>query len=110
MTTFIAPNLMWHDLTTQEKNRTLTVAYCTPIRKGECRLFAQFPFQFASLWPAGLTRYTPSWAFHLLQNSILEDDQIFLYLQERHLAQQEEGKPIAQAFYSKRHFIQDIIN
>ncbi|MGR3280279.1 Rieske 2Fe-2S domain-containing protein, partial [Acaryochloris marina NIES-2412] len=86
-------------LTTQEKNRTLTVAYCTTIRKGECRLFAQFPFQFASPWPAGLTRYTPSWAFHLLQNSILEDDQIFLYLQERHLAQQEEGKPIAQAFY-----------
>lgn len=99
LTTFIAPNLMWHDLTTQQKNRTLTVAYCTPIRKGECRLFARFPFQFASPWPAGLMRYIPSWAFHLLQNSILEDDQIFLYLQERHLAQQRQGMPIGQAFY-----------
>ncbi|NJM65694.1 MAG: Rieske 2Fe-2S domain-containing protein [Acaryochloris sp. RU_4_1] len=99
LTTFIAPNLMWHDLTTQEKNRTLTVAYCTPIRKGECRLFARFPFQFASPLPAILMNHTPSWAFHLLQNSILEDDQIFLHLQERHLVRRQDGRSFAQAFY-----------
>jgi len=38
-TYFVAPNLMWHDLTSKQFGRTLTVVYATPIRKGECRLF-----------------------------------------------------------------------
>jgi len=47
-TTFIAPALMWHDITTKQFGRSLTVVYATPIRKGECRVFARFPFKFSS--------------------------------------------------------------
>ena len=47
-TTFAAPALMWHDLTAKGFGRILTVVYATPIRPGECRLFARFPFQFSS--------------------------------------------------------------
>ena len=68
-TTFIAPGLMWHDLTSKQFGRTLTVVYATPIRKGECRLFARFP----------------RWYSHIGQNGVLEDDQIFLHGQERYL-------------------------
>ena len=45
-THFIAPQLMWHDLTAKGFARILTVVYAVPIRRGECRLFARFPFQF----------------------------------------------------------------
>jgi phenylpropionate dioxygenase-like ring-hydroxylating dioxygenase large terminal subunit len=87
-TTFIAPSLMWHDLTSKQFGRTLTVVYATPIRKGECRLFARFPFQFNSKLPAFFINLTPRWYSHLQQNNILEDDQIFLHYQERYLATQ----------------------
>lgn len=84
-TTFIAPNLMWHDLQGKTLGRTLTVVYATPIRKGECRIFARFPFKFNSKIPRLFIKLTPRWYSHLNQNSILEDDQIFLHYQERYL-------------------------
>lgn len=84
-TTFIAPGLMWHDLTSKQFGRTLTVVYATPIRKGECRLFARFPFKFASKLPRLAISLTPRWYSHIGQNGVLEDDQIFLHGQERYL-------------------------
>lgn len=98
-TTFVAPGLMWHDLTSSQYGRTLTVVYATPIRKGECRIFARFPFQFASKFPAWMIGHTPTWFSHLGQNAILEDDQIFLHFQERYLERTRENKSIAQAFF-----------
>jgi phenylpropionate dioxygenase-like ring-hydroxylating dioxygenase large terminal subunit len=98
-TTFIAPGLMWHDLTSKQYGRTLTVVYATPIRKGECRLFARFPFQFSSKLPAFFINLTPRWYSHLGQNAILEDDQIFLHRQERYLAQKGNSQQFAKAFY-----------
>jgi phenylpropionate dioxygenase-like ring-hydroxylating dioxygenase large terminal subunit len=98
-TTFIAPSLMWHDLTSQQFGRTITAVYATPIRKGECRLFARFPFKFASKIPALAIRYTPNWYSHLGQNAILEDDQIFLHWQERVLEAQGGGAAFSKAFY-----------
>lgn len=98
-TTFVAPGLMWHDLTSKQFGRTLTVVYATPIRKGECRIFARFPFQFSSKFPAWMISHTPTWLSHLGQNAILEDDQIFLHFQERYLEQTRDHKNIAQAFY-----------
>ena len=82
-TTFIAPGLMWHDLTSKQFGRTLTVVYATPIRPGECRLFARFPFKFPSKFPRLAISLTPRWYSHLGQNRVLEDDQIFLHFQER---------------------------
>jgi phenylpropionate dioxygenase-like ring-hydroxylating dioxygenase large terminal subunit len=98
-TTFIAPTLMWHDLTSQQFGRTLTVVYATPIRKGECRLFARFPFKFPSKFPRLAIQLTPRWYSHLGQNRILEDDQIFLHFQERYLENLGGSEKFSQAFY-----------
>ncbi len=98
-TTFIAPNLMWHDLTSKQLGRTMTVVYATPTRKGECRIFARFPFQFASKLPAFFIKATPQWYSHINNNAILEDDQVFLHHQERYLEKLGGGEKFSQAFY-----------
>ncbi|PZV12148.1 MAG: cell death suppressor protein Lls1 [Pseudanabaena sp.] len=102
-TTFIAPATMWHDLTSKQFGRTMTVVYATPTRKGECRLFARFPFQFSSAIPRFFIGITPRWYSHIGQNGILEDDQIFLHYQERYLEQAltklESNGSYAKAFY-----------
>jgi phenylpropionate dioxygenase-like ring-hydroxylating dioxygenase large terminal subunit len=86
-TTFAAPALMWHDLTAKGFGRILTVVYATPIRPGECRLFARFPFQFSSRWPRLLLGLRPRWLQHIANHTVLEDDQVFLHWQERRLAE-----------------------
>lgn len=98
-TTFIAPGLMWHDLTSKQFGRTLTVVYATPIRKGECRLFARFPFKFSSKLPTLFFKLTPRWYSHIGQNSVLEDDQIFLHYQQRYLEQKGGTANFTKAFY-----------
>lgn len=98
-TTFTAPCLMWHDLTSQQFGRTLTVVYATPISKGRCRLFARFPFKFPSALPRLLIKLAPTWYSHLNQNGVLEDDQIFLHHQERYLAALGGSSNYSQAFY-----------
>jgi hypothetical protein len=94
---------MWHDLTSKQFGRTITAVYATPTRKGECRLFARFPFQFNSAIPRFFIGITPRWYSHIGQNGILEDDQIFLHYQERYLAQALAQPEIdgnyAKAFY-----------
>ena len=98
-TYFVAPGLMWHDLTSKQFGRTLTVVYATPIRKGECRLFARFPFKFSAKIPRLAIKLTPTWYSHLGQNRVLEDDQIFLHSQERYLEEKGGSEKFAQAFY-----------
>jgi phenylpropionate dioxygenase-like ring-hydroxylating dioxygenase large terminal subunit len=98
-TTFTAPCLMWHDLTSKQFGRTLTVVYATPISKGKCRLFARFPFKFASALPRFFIQLAPTWYSHLNQNGVLEDDQIFLHHQERYLEALGGGKNYSKAFY-----------
>lgn len=98
-TTFVAPALMWHDLTSKQFGRTLTVVYATPIRRGECRVFARFPFKFSSKFPEFLIKLSPRWYSHIGQNAILEDDQIFLHFQERYLEAKGGGSKFAKAFY-----------
>lgn len=98
-TTFVAPALMWHDLTSKQFGRTITAVYATPIRKGECRLFARFPFKFSSKLPGFFIKLTPRWYSHIGQNNILEDDQIFLHHQERYLEARGGSAEFARAFY-----------
>jgi phenylpropionate dioxygenase-like ring-hydroxylating dioxygenase large terminal subunit len=98
-TTFTAPCLVWHDLTSKQFGRTLTVVYATPISKGKCRLFARFPFKFASPLPRFLIKLAPTWYSHLNQNGVLEDDQIFLHHQERYLEALGGGDNYSKAFY-----------
>ncbi|MFN3361654.1 MAG: Rieske 2Fe-2S domain-containing protein [Pseudanabaenaceae cyanobacterium] len=98
-THFVAPNLMWHDLTSQQLGRTLTVVYATPIDKGKCRVFARFPFRLAARIPRLILRWTPLWLSHLGQNAVLEDDQIFLHHQERYLEERGGSAHVSRAFY-----------
>ena len=64
-TMFRAPQLMWHDLTAKGFGRILTVVYAVPIRRGQCRLFARFPFQFQSALPKLLIGLRPRWLQHI---------------------------------------------
>ena len=98
-TTFTAPSLVCHDLTSKQFGRTLTVVYATPISKGKCRLFARFPFKFSSPFPRFFIKLTPNWYSHVNQNGVLEDDQIFLHHQERYLAALGGIENYSKAFY-----------
>lgn len=98
-TTFFAPGMMYHDLTSKQFGRTLTVVYATPISKGKCRLFARFPFKFSSKIPKLFIKLTPRWYSHIGQNGVLEDDQIFLHYQERYLEQKGGNANVSKAFY-----------
>jgi len=86
-TNFCAPSLMWHDIEESPFGQVMTVVYATPIAKGKARALVRLPFRFKSKFPRLIFSLTPRWFGHLNQNSILEDDQIFLHLQERELAQ-----------------------
>jgi phenylpropionate dioxygenase-like ring-hydroxylating dioxygenase large terminal subunit len=96
---YLSPGLMWHDLTSKQFGRTLTVVYATPTRKGECRLFALFPFKFSSKLPGLFLKLTPRWYSHVNQNGVLEDDQIFLHYQERYLEKFGGSANFNKAFY-----------
>jgi phenylpropionate dioxygenase-like ring-hydroxylating dioxygenase large terminal subunit len=98
-TTFRAPCLMWHDLTARGFGRILTVVYATPIRPGECRLFARFPFQFNSVFPKLLVGLRPRWLQHLGNHTVLDDDQVFLHWQERALASRGGSAAYEQACF-----------
>ena len=98
-TTFVGPCLMWHDLTAKGFGRILTVVYATPIRPGECRLFARFPFQFSSAIPKLLVGLRPQWLQHIGNHTVLDDDQIFLHWQERTLAAAGGSACFEQACY-----------
>jgi len=99
-TVFIAPNLMWHDLTSKQFGVTMTVVYATPTSKGKCRLFARFPFKFSTQLPKFFIKNTPQWYSHIGQNGILEDDQIFLHHQERYLESNElKTENFTKAYY-----------
>ena len=98
-TRFDAPQLMWHDLTAKGFARILTVVYAVPIRRGECRLFARFPFQFQSAVPRLLIGLRPRWLQHIGNHKVLEDDQIFLHWQERVLEQAGGNAEAERAFF-----------
>ena len=98
-TTYAAPCLMWHDLTAPAFARILTVVYATPTHRGECRLFARFPFQFRSPWPARLLALRPRWLQHIGNHTVLEDDQLFLHWQERVVEQRGGNRRALREFH-----------
>lgn len=106
-TVFRAPTYMHHKIRTAPAGsdddfdkgfETWTVAYATPTGPGRCRLLARFPFRFPSPKPrAGVLgkllpsvnvpktvfKCVPDWVQHMGQLTVLDDDNIFLPLQER---------------------------
>jgi phenylpropionate dioxygenase-like ring-hydroxylating dioxygenase large terminal subunit len=73
--------------------------YATPVRPGECRLFARFPFQFQSRLPRLLVGLRPRWLQHIANHTVLEDDQVFLHWQERVLAERGGSAAFAQSCF-----------
>ncbi|WP_024546203.1 Rieske 2Fe-2S domain-containing protein [Picosynechococcus sp. NKBG15041c] len=96
-TTFLAPALMWHDIPESSFGQVMTVVYATPTEKGKCRAIVRLPFRFKAAFPRLAFKLVPRWFSHLNQMGILEDDQIFLHLQERELA--KSHKNYAQTCY-----------
>ncbi|CAE7354829.1 PAO [Symbiodinium natans] len=94
-TIFSAPTYMHHRIRTADAKGSLdngfetwTVAYATPTGPGRSRLFARFPFRFPAPkfgpnLPRFLIRHLPDWLNHLGQLRVLDDDNIFLPIQER---------------------------
>ena len=106
-TVFCAPTYMHHKIRTSPSAdsddfdagfETWTVAYATPTGPGRCRLFARFPFRFPPPKPSTgllgrllpsvnvprlLFARVPDWMQHMGQLKVLDDDNIFLPLQER---------------------------
>ena len=77
---------------------TWTVAYATPTGPGRCRLLARFPFRFPEPArrsgllgrllptlnvPKMVFQRLPDWVQHMGQLRVLDDDNVFLPLQER---------------------------
>ena len=73
-----------------------------PIRRGKCRLFARFPFQFQSALPRLLIGLRPRWLQHIGNHKVLEDDQVFLHWQER-VVERAGGSPLWNAAFSCPH-------
>jgi len=96
-TTFVAPGAMWHDIEESPFGQVMTIVYATPTEKGKCRAIVRLPFRFKSAIPRLVFKYTPRWFSHVNQMGILEDDQIFLHLQEREL--EKSSKNYAQTCY-----------
>ncbi|OKH15076.1 Rieske 2Fe-2S domain-containing protein [[Limnothrix rosea] IAM M-220] len=96
-TTFFAPSAMWHDIEDSPFGQVMTCVYAIPTEKGKCRAIVRLPFRFKSVIPRLIFKYTPRWWSHVNQMGILEDDQIFLHLQEREL--EKSNKNYAQTCY-----------
>lgn len=58
-----------------------------------------FPSNLLLKSPNFFIKLTPQWYSHLNQNTILEDDQIFLHYQERYLEKLGGSRKFNQAFY-----------
>lgn len=84
-----------HHLIETPELATWTVTYATPSAPGKSRILARFPFRFNDTKPSSvgsrlrrtLFSRVPDWLQHLQQNTVLDDDNIFLSTQERRLAQ-----------------------
>eukprot|EP00624_Nannochloropsis_granulata_P003534 evm.model.NODE_27969_length_46271_cov_24.043224.5 len=118
-TIFNAPSYMHHLISTPELS-TWTVTYATPSRPGKSRILARFPFKFPegsnttdSARPAkksslmsrlrrALFLRIPDWLQHLQQNRVLDDDNIFLAVQERRLVM---GEGDSTASWAKRYYL-----
>lgn len=94
-TKYMAPGYMHHRIRSTGDDgsfdtgfETWTVAYATPSGPGRCRLFARFPFRFPKPkrgpnFSRFIIQRLPDWLQHLGQLRVLDDDNIFLPMQER---------------------------
>ena len=101
-TEFRGPNLMRHTIDATESRgfANITAVYGVPTTEGRCRLIVRQPFKFKNTLIRKLFGIAPAFWGHLGNLSVLDDDNIFLHLQEREAV--ERGlteKPIGQVYY-----------
>ncbi|KAH7622547.1 hypothetical protein Ndes2526B_g03378 [Nannochloris sp. 'desiccata'] len=102
LTHFQGPNLMRHtiDAFSTRGFANITAVYGVPTTPGRCRLIVRQPFKFKNKLIRKAFGIMPQFMGHLGNLSVLDDDNIFLHLQERESV--ERGlteKPIGQVYY-----------
>ncbi|KAL6778308.1 hypothetical protein ACKKBG_A17685 [Auxenochlorella protothecoides x Auxenochlorella symbiontica] len=78
------PNLMRHTIEAQETRgfSNITAVYAVPIAPGRCRAIVRQPFKFKNRVIPAVMGLVPRFATHLDALKILDDDVVFLHLQE----------------------------
>lgn len=78
----------------------ITAVYGVPTTPGRCRLIVRQPFKFKNKIIRGVFGILPDFFGHLGNLDVLDDDNIFLHLQEREIvANNISEKPVGQVFY-----------
>ncbi|DBB17840.1 TPA: hypothetical protein ACH3X3_002860 [Trebouxia sp. C0006] len=101
-TLFGAPCLMRHTIDAQASKgfSNITAVYATPTTPGRCRAIIRNLFKFKSPVPRFFFKVVPQWSTHVGNNTVLEDDVVFLHKQEELAVARGLGrKPVAQVYH-----------
>jgi hypothetical protein len=101
-TLFQAPNLMRHTIDASDTRgfANITAVYGVPTTAGRCRLIVRQPFKFKNKAIKALFGIMPEFMSHLGNMTVLDDDNVFLHMQERESVMRGlSQKPIGQVYY-----------
>lgn len=101
-TLFQGPVLMRHTIDAYEAKgfANITAVYGVPMSPGRCRAIVRQPIRFKHKLIPTLLKVMPTFMGHLGNNSVLDEDIIFLHLQEAESARRGMGvKPAGQVYY-----------
>ncbi|KAL3140600.1 hypothetical protein ABBQ32_005170 [Trebouxia sp. C0010 RCD-2024] len=101
-TLFQAPCLMRHSIDAQDSKgfSNITAVYATPTTPGRCRAIIRNLFKFKSPIPRFFFKVVPAWSTHVGNNTVLEDDVVFLHKQEELAVARGLGqKAVAQVYH-----------
>ncbi|CEM09956.1 unnamed protein product [Vitrella brassicaformis CCMP3155] len=98
-TVFRAPMYQHHNAT--RKGYSLTALhYCVPMEPGRARIIGRITVKFDNGGPVvGLLRRVPLWLVHLFALRSLDDDNIFLHVQDRRIAAAGGPGKLPQNYY-----------
>jgi hypothetical protein len=78
----------------------ITAVYGVPISPGRCRLIVRQPFRFKNKIIRAVFALVPDFFSHLGNLNVLDDDNIFLHMQEREIVERGiSEKPTGQVYY-----------
>jgi len=108
---FQAPGYLCHTIDREEEKGSvlLIVVYGVPVAPGRCRLLNRQVFKLKSKMAMSIIPKVPGWMFHPSNNTILEDDVIFLQRQMKEFVARGSGhKKVGQVYrvpYSSDAFV-----
>ncbi|KAL4424531.1 hypothetical protein ABPG77_010111 [Micractinium sp. CCAP 211/92] len=101
-TLFQGPVLMRHTIDAYDTRgfANITAVYGVPVAPGRCRAIVRQPFRFRNKIIPLFFKLSPAFLGHLGNNSVLDEDNIFLHMQEEESARRGMGvKPVGQVYY-----------